>query len=132
MILVVSLFLTIAWALPLSRSLQFILPFYDIDPGPGLTEDEFEQSRALIGQKPIDFSKPMEPEVSAGGKDGKLSAYSITDMWPQGTIHYMIDDRFTATERLAIAAGMADIVDNSCVHFTNVAQDFEGDFIHIT
>ena len=46
----------------------------------------------------------MEPEVSAGGKDGKLSAYSITDMWPQGTIHYMIDDRFTATERLAIAA----------------------------
>ena len=56
----------------------------------------------------------------------------VADTWPQGPIPYKIDIVFAAAERIAIAGGMADIMDNTCISFVDAGNTPSGDYIWIT
>ena len=109
-----------------------------------LTEGEFNAGRSLIGQgnheddlnrRRLFASEAEENSINAGGKEDKLVTGHAAQTWPQGKpIPYRIDEKFGEEERLAIAAGMLGITDNTCVEFEPLPDDQLGasDYINIT
>ena len=56
----------------------------------------------------------------------------VSKSWPLGSIPYKIDSVFNQDERNAIAGGMADIIDNTCIEFIDAGSNPTGDYIYIT
>ena len=48
-----------------------------------------------------------------------LGLYNLFSMfryhWPNGIMHYTIDDSFTSSDRVIIAAGMQMVMDVTCI-----------------
>ena len=95
-----------------------------------MTPGEFESGRKQIGQKQPFDGNPDQGEPSSKSKKNLLGFVFKT--WPKGPIQYKIDSVFNAAERTAIAGGMADIMDNTCVVFIDGGANPVGDYIWIT
>ena len=106
------------------------LPLLTGPYGPPLTADEYAIGRTYIGRQPPGHLG-NETLVRAP-KRGKNLLANVFDTWPVGSINYKIDARFTATERTAIAGGLADITDHTCLRFDDAGSNPSGDHIFIT
>ena len=99
--------------------------------GPPLSADEYAVGRMTIGrQVPGHFGNDSQNEPPS--KEGKNILANVYDTWPTGVINYKIDAAFTSQERTAIAAGIADITDNTCIEFDDAGSNPSGDYIFIT
>ena len=91
---------------------------------------EYEAGRGSIGkQPPAQFGNETERESPKKGKNLLANVY---DTWPRGIVKYKIDAKFNSNERVAIAGGIADITDNTCIQFADAGSDPTGDYIFIT
>ena len=96
--------------------------------GQPLSTNEFKLGRHFIG-KVLPFEEDPAPSFS---KNQKNLLSGVAKTWPQGPIPYKIDTAFSAAERSAIAGGMADIEDNTCITFVDAGSPPSGDYIWIT
>ena len=99
--------------------------------GPPLSADEYAVGRMIIGgQMPGHFGNDSQYDPLS--KQGKNLLANVYDTWPTGVINYKIDAAFTSLERTAIAAGIADTTDNTCLEFNDAGSNPMEDFIFIT
>ncbi|RWS21238.1 NAS-15 protein-like protein [Leptotrombidium deliense] len=99
----------------------------------GLTDEDFKNAETLPEEYKRQPKGKWNIDNHGDGEDGQ-EAYNVPRdpyrKWPGARVPYVVDGRYTSTERAIIAQAITNIQAVSCVRF--VPRTSEVDYIYIT